>query len=73
MPANRGYNSTGRKASMHQGGRGDYKGKTRPGYPKGPEGTAKTVMSPYYPRDNFAGSSSRGTSKQSNMGGGSKY
>ena len=32
-----------------------HKGKLKPGYPKREEGVAKTVASPNYPRENFAG------------------
>jgi hypothetical protein len=32
-----------------------YPQKLKPGYPKGTEGVAKTVASPNYPRENFAG------------------
>ena len=41
-----------------KGGKGmvnPYPEKLKPGYPKGTEGVAKTVASPNYPRDNFAG------------------
>ena len=48
--------ATGKNASQHDGGKGDKKEKSRPGYPKGPEGISKTVQSPNYPRENFAGS-----------------
>lgn len=47
---------TGANPSQHKGGKGDYKEKTKPGYPKGsPERVSKTVPSPNYPRSNFAG------------------
>lgn len=41
-----------------KGGKGmvnPYPQKLKPGYPKSNEGVAKTVQSPNYPRDNFAG------------------
>lgn len=57
MPKKMGYSHTGGNAGQHKGGRGDYKGLTKPSYPKGPERIAKTVSSPSYPRSNFKGGS----------------
>ena len=45
----------GKSPSQHKGGKDDGKAKSKPGYPKGPERIAKTVESPKYPRENFAG------------------
>ena len=50
----------GKASAKHKGGKGDYKEKTKPGYPKGPEHVAKTVPSPNYPRENHAGKSKKG-------------
>lgn len=47
--------ATGAKSSQHKGGSGDHKMKAKPDYPKGPERIGKTVASPNYPRENFAG------------------
>lgn len=45
-------------AKGKKGGKGmlnPYPQKLKPGYPKGTEGVSKTVPSPKYPRENFAG------------------
>jgi len=47
--------ATGKSPSQHKGGKGEHLGKLKPGMPKGPEGVSKTVASPNYPRENFAG------------------
>lgn len=47
--------ATGAKSSQHKGGKDDGKMKGKPGYPTGPERISKTVPSPNYPRENFAG------------------
>jgi len=48
--------ATGANPSQHKGGSGDHKKKAKPCYPKGsPERIGKTVPSPNYPRENFAG------------------
>lgn len=48
--------ATGANPSQHKGGSGENKKKAKPGYPKGsPERCGKTVPSPNYPRENFAG------------------
>jgi len=48
-----GKSSVGSNAGQHKGGRGEFKSKTGPKYPEGPEKVAKTVASPNYPRSNF--------------------
>ena len=50
--------ATGASPGQHKGGKGDYKEKTKPGYPVKCERCGSTVASPNYPRQNSAGKSS---------------
>ncbi len=71
MPKGMSYksgSSTGKYAGDHKGGKGDMRGYTKPGYPKG-EMAGKTVASPNYPRSNFATSKGRGSDSVKGMGG----